>query len=369
MSENVERYDDEIDLRLYLEVLWRRKWLLILLVVLSVAAAYLLTRSMEPVYESEATVLIRTDTPGLAVVDGSRAGPSLSAETALQMLRSRQLAGAAAAELLEAGSLDAALVEQVGSIETWILDRVSAQRVGNTPMLRVRAEATSPAAAAAMANAMVGALERAMVDATQSDLRAAGEFTLSQLERVRQDLAALEAQAASARALAASELERERRVLEDLYASLLRQQEEVRMRLAVQSSPLQVIDRASPPTSPVRPRLLLNLAVAVVLGGFMGLAMVFVVEFFDVRVRNPRQIEEILRVPLLAQIPRGAARERGLARPLGEGAARARERAVQISDLATTRRDGRDRLRRGDEFGLRAGPAMMAGEGPGHESN
>ncbi|BAS28249.1 Wzz/FepE/Etk N-terminal domain-containing protein [Limnochorda pilosa] len=376
MPDNAERYDDEIDLRAYLEVLWRRKWVVITLVLLAAVASLVVTRSMEPVYQAEATVLIRADSPGLAVMNLQKSGTVLSVETALEMLQSRQLAQAAAEDLAASGGASDLPGAPAGT-DAGLKDRVSARRVGNTPMLRVQAEAVSPAAAAALANAMVRALEQAMMGATRDDLKAAGAFTAAQLERVRQDLAGLEARAATGEEPRGgdAEMQRERRVLEDLYGNLLRQQEEIRMRLAVQSSPVQVIDAAVPPQAPVRPRLSLNLAVAVVLAGFAGLALAFALEFFDVRLRSPRELEEILGAPLLAQVPEemvseptasegvGAAHG-GRARAWGEGAAG----GAQVERGLVGRGAPAGTLQPADGYGLPSSQRAVTGEGRGRES-
>jgi Mrp family chromosome partitioning ATPase len=70
---------------------------------------------------------------------------------------------------------------------------------------------------------------------------------------------------------------------------------------------------ATPPSSPVSPRVAIALAAGVIVGLLLGVAAAFVREFFDVRLRQEEQLRELFRLPILARVPR----ERGLARRPG----------------------------------------------------
>lgn len=63
---------------------------------------------------------------------------------------------------------------------------------------------------------------------------------------------------------------------------------------------VSVLDPATPPTKPARPRLPLNIAIALVVGTLLGLAAVHLLEMFDQRVRLVEDLAGDIQVPLLA---------------------------------------------------------------------
>ena len=57
------------------------------------------------------------------------------------------------------------------------------------------------------------------------------------------------------------------------------------------------------PLKPVSPKVLLNIVLAIFLGGFGGLGLGFFTEYLDDSLEKPEQVEEILQLPVLASIP------------------------------------------------------------------
>jgi capsular polysaccharide biosynthesis protein len=66
---------------------------------------------------------------------------------------------------------------------------------------------------------------------------------------------------------------------------------------------VELIDSAEVPTSPSGPNRMLYMAIGVVLGGMLGVAIVLAVEFLDKKLRYPKDIEEKLGLRLLGTIP------------------------------------------------------------------
>ena len=57
------------------------------------------------------------------------------------------------------------------------------------------------------------------------------------------------------------------------------------------------------PEAPVKPRKLLNTAIAAVLGGFIGVGAALVLEFTDTSMKSADEIEKALSMPILGTIP------------------------------------------------------------------
>ncbi|MEA4883848.1 MAG: GNVR domain-containing protein [Clostridia bacterium] len=72
----------------------------------------------------------------------------------------------------------------------------------------------------------------------------------------------------------------------------------------MQTSDIWRIDPAAVPTSPVKPRKLLNAATAGVLSVFVGVGMAFIMEFADTLMKSAEEVEAVLGLPILGAIPR-----------------------------------------------------------------
>jgi uncharacterized protein involved in exopolysaccharide biosynthesis len=66
---------------------------------------------------------------------------------------------------------------------------------------------------------------------------------------------------------------------------------------------VSLIDPALPPLKPVFPKVLLNLALSIVLGGIGGLGLAFLLEFLDNALGRDTDVERHLNLPVLASIP------------------------------------------------------------------
>ena len=63
------------------------------------------------------------------------------------------------------------------------------------------------------------------------------------------------------------------------------------------------IDQASAPTSPSGPNRPLYVAVALMAGLFLAVAIVVVADMLNTRVRSQEEVEELLGVPVIGRIP------------------------------------------------------------------
>lgn len=66
---------------------------------------------------------------------------------------------------------------------------------------------------------------------------------------------------------------------------------------------VKVLSEASIPMSPVKPNILLNTAIATVLGMMIGVAIAFLKVVLDRRIKTEQDVENILELPVLGSIP------------------------------------------------------------------
>src|SRR5699024_420893 len=67
---------------------------------------------------------------------------------------------------------------------------------------------------------------------------------------------------------------------------------------------VQVIDRAQTPENPTKPRPVLNMAIAGVLGIMIGIFITFLLEFLDNTIKTPEDIEKYLELSNMGSIPK-----------------------------------------------------------------
>lgn len=64
-----------------------------------------------------------------------------------------------------------------------------------------------------------------------------------------------------------------------------------------------VLSKSNIPTSPVSPNIILNTAIAAVVGFLLGVGLAFLREVLDRRIRTEDQVQQILDLPVLGSIP------------------------------------------------------------------
>ncbi|PIQ37377.1 MAG: exopolysaccharide biosynthesis protein [Lysobacterales bacterium CG17_big_fil_post_rev_8_21_14_2_50_64_11] len=99
-------------------------------------------------------------------------------------------------------------------------------------------------------------------------------------------------------------LKREVDTNRQLYDGLLQRFKEVGLAGGVGTNNISVVDRAEVPTGKHSPRLALNLALGLLLGGFAGVSLAFLTEHLDDTIKSPEDIEKLLRLAVLGIIPK-----------------------------------------------------------------
>ncbi|MFH1138203.1 MAG: DUF4388 domain-containing protein [Pseudomonadota bacterium] len=98
-------------------------------------------------------------------------------------------------------------------------------------------------------------------------------------------------------------LEREVDTNKELYNTLLGKVKESNILGELPETRLRLMEKASLPTEPVKPKKVFNLALGLVLGLFLGVGLAFFIEFMDQTLHNRKEVENLLQLPVLSDIP------------------------------------------------------------------
>jgi capsular exopolysaccharide synthesis family protein len=260
------------DLRYYLRLVWKRKWLLLAVIVLIPVAVYFVSKSFTSEYKASATVQVQQTAVPSALFSGGTVQTD-SIEGTARLIKTTAVARRAAKRL---GKPTTAARSLLGKIS---VDTQSTTGTTNDQFLTITATDENPKQAARIANAFAGAI---------SDQRAAA--SIADINRTIRLL-----------------------VLQDqgggtvgTTKELETQLQQLRALRAAQASTTKVIEPAVPPSSASSPKPLRNTAVAFVLALLIAAALIPLIEQLDRRIRAPEELDELLDTDTLATIPEAA---------------------------------------------------------------
>jgi capsular exopolysaccharide synthesis family protein len=173
------------------------------------------------------------------------------------------------------------------------------------------------------------------VVALQAKIETARQALLSEVKNVRQaattELAATERELGGLARLYANaekraldlnlleidyrKLERTKTNTEKLYSLVLERTKETDLTRMMRFNNIQVVEAATLARAPVRPRVLLNLAVGLLGGLALGFMLALGRNNLDRSIKTPEDVEQLLQLPYLGLLPRIGERSRWLSRP------------------------------------------------------
>lgn len=98
-------------------------------------------------------------------------------------------------------------------------------------------------------------------------------------------------------------LQRELDTSRTLYDGLLQRYKEVGVTAGIAANNISIVDTAAVPEKPAKPNLLINLALATLIGLGLGVAAAFIFEALDENLATPDDVESKLGLPVLGAIP------------------------------------------------------------------
>ncbi len=296
-----------MELRQYAAIIGRWLWLIVLCTLLAGGTALVVSRNSTPIYEASATLLIN-----------EARSPDVNDYTSI--LTSERLARTYA-ELLKTRPVIEQVIERLGlPMEPAELAKdITVQPVRDTQLIRLTVESPSPELAARIANTLPEVFIEQNERIQTSRFASSKENLAREIEIIQQDIA--RAQEAIARLgtpqtpAQQAELDRLQSNLAQYrasYSNLLSSYEEIRLAEARSVNNVVVSEPADVPSSPVRPRTLLNTLLAAIVGAMLALGGVFLIEYLDDTIKTPDEVSQALNLPTLGAIARVSDKEQRL---------------------------------------------------------
>jgi capsular exopolysaccharide synthesis family protein len=280
-------------IREYTEILWRRKWIIIVTFVVVMTATILITLLTEPMYRSSAMMRVLS-------VSGSSSDWIAYDTRQVERLMNTYAEFATSRPVLQE-------LSQRLELQDW--PQITVEILTNTELMIITAEARDPVVAMDTANALTEVMIAQSRELYTGGGKTAQEILGEQLAQVKgeldeawivyENLIAESPESADQIAAASRAIE----LKEETYATLLDQYERNRVREAVLANTLSVIEPAAASRNPAKPRKELNLALGFVLGLGGGVALAFLVESLDTTLYSVDQIKRSASLPVLGKVP------------------------------------------------------------------
>jgi succinoglycan biosynthesis transport protein ExoP len=288
----------ENELKKYGTILWHWAWLIVLGTILGAGAAYASSRLTTPVYAASTTLLVNEAPSSGRTADYS------------SILTSEQLAQTYSAMMIKQPVVQDALGDLHSSFSPETLPaRISVNLVRDTQLMVLQVESEDPQLAMNLANAIPTAFSRRNA-AMQAERYSDSKTNLTkEIDTLKGQIAADQTQingigtpSDPAKESELARLQTELTQLRQSLTYLLQSYENIRLAEAQSTSNIVVVEPATVPSVPIRPRTFQNTLLGALVGLMLSVGLVFLIEYLDDRIRSPEQIDKVLKLPVVGLI-------------------------------------------------------------------
>lgn len=279
-----------MDLKNYIDIILRRKWVVVITVLVTMAVVAIGTWLMRPVYKAIATLRIAAASVSTTSMDYQFADRLIN--TYIIIATSQPL-------------LDE-LDKQLNLSQP---PKISVQSIANTELITISVEDSDPNMAVNTANTLGNILVSQGSEFYSGSEKSPSEILKVQVDQAESDLnqARINYNALlfatpppeSDIAIAGKEVD----LKQQIYNSLSSQYEQLRVKEAVQANLISIVNPASLPEAPSKPNKILNLGLGLVVSLVAGIGLVLIFENLDTTLFSAEQISATTRLPMLGRIP------------------------------------------------------------------
>lgn len=283
----------ELDLRQYLRVLWRRKWIVALAAAVLATAAYMNAARRPELYQAAASVLVERSLAENIFSPVQGGGVFVDPQRAL----ANQI------RIIQSSAMAERVQDRLGYTAG-----VSAGADSQTDTITITSVDGDPARAAAVANAYAEEFVEYRRTAGIGDTAPAEAEIQRRIDESQARLDALDDEILNAGPAAREDVRQrvssERSQLQSTIFAFRQQQEQLRSAARVAGTGSQILTQAVAPNFPFEPRPKREAAQALMVGLVLGLGLAFLLDFLDDRIRSKEDVERVAPgLPILGFIP------------------------------------------------------------------
>jgi capsular exopolysaccharide synthesis family protein len=267
-------------LQTYLRAIWRRKWVVAVVVAVVTGAAVAGSLLQTPRYTATAQIRIQPSNTPVPLSPNSASQSTLGSADVLTEQ-----------SLVTSNSVKDIVRSQLGQAP-----KVSATAVDQTNLIAVSATSTDPRWAARVANAYANAYVNSRRNQAANDLSAAAAQIQAKITDLDQQIAAAKPSPEAVTALSTQE------------ASFRAELAQLQVNSALSSGGAEVASPAAVPGSPSSPRTVLNGVVALALGLILGIGLALLFDYLDDSIRSKEDLDRLSPdLPVIGTVPLVAA--------------------------------------------------------------
>jgi len=273
-----------VELKQYLTIIRRRKWIIIVTTILVTLIVTVLTFISTPTYVSKTTLRVATITN----IDYTQ----ILMNTYARMVTSDTTLGK---------------VRQQVQLEEF--PKVMVELIPGTELMTLSAEATDPQKAQEIASTAADLLVAQSRDVYGGSGQSTVDILAAQVAQAEEELNKARTdydqmlQDSPDETVRLDALSQSITLKERTLTTLLDQYEDARIQETLLANSVSVIEPAFLPARPAKPRTPLNLVLGVVSGVVLGLALALLVDNLDTRLHTSDEIEELAKMPIIGKIP------------------------------------------------------------------
>ena len=296
--------ETEVDIREYLSVLWRGKWIVIAITIVALFLGLILIYTLPPVYEAEAKVLI---------VEVNPANDMFGDEYGIQYSTSREVNFHTQLQILASRQFKEEVVEELAlEIRPEKLDdKVTVARVGGntattmTNIISVKVQDEDPELAADIANSLSKNYIDWSEETYQENLNTLLSDISTKLQVAKENLDSISLRIQdleeSGRTVTES-LKKELELASNMYAMLSENYENLKISRSLRNSGAKLIETALVPQDPIKPNKRLFLLSSFLIGLVLSVGVVFAREFFDNTIKTSDDVKKYYGLNVISQI-------------------------------------------------------------------
>lgn len=280
-----------MEIRNYINVILRRKIIILLTLISTMAIVFIGTQRTTPAYQASTTLRIAVSAGGSIEYSDYMYADRLM-NTYINIATSRPV-----------------LEEMMEQLNLSQLPEIKAEIISNTEFITITVEDHDPIVAASVANTLADVLisqsNKLFIGGGKSLTDVLGQqVTLAQddLDKTRHEYEKL-----LAKTPVPDSIDISRQLLElkqSNYMSLLQQYEQAKSRETIQASMITIFETAVVPETPFKPHVLLNLILGFAVGLFGGLGLALIFENLDTTIYSTEDIETTTKLSALVKIPK-----------------------------------------------------------------